>query len=96
MYLLDYWLNTLVFSISKLNSSVCEMAQNIHFLGGVVGFFYMAKKPRTIRFILKIFFFLTAVVASILYTVEQAWLEDAESLECMQRCLGLLCLFVLM
>lgn len=42
--------------------------------------------------------FLTAVVAFIqwLYTVEWAWLEDAESLECMQRYVGLLCQLVSM
>lgn len=95
---LDYWLNTLVFSVSKLHSSLCEMAQNIHLLGGVLGVFLHAKKAKNnfLSFRVCFVFVFKATVASILYTVQWAWLEDAGSLGCMQWCLGLLCLLVSM
>lgn len=40
--------------------------------------------------LLQEYFFAASVY--LVYTMEWAWLKDAESLECMQWCLGLLCL----
>lgn len=67
-------------------------------LGGVLGFLYAKNSQEQLDLLsFKVFFiFLMAVVASILYMVEWAWHEDAESLECMQWCLGLLCLLISM